>query len=91
MPTDTARVARAAFPKGNVYKTMREELDMRFKDKDFADLFMSTQGRPAESPGMLALVTVMQYAEGLSDRQAAESVRGRIDWSWKMRAFILRC
>jgi transposase len=82
--TNTARVARAAFPKGNVYMTMRDELDMRYKDNDFADLFRSTQGRPAESPGMLALVTVMQYAEGLSDRQAAESVRGRIDWKYAL-------
>jgi transposase len=84
IPTDTARVARAAFPKGNVYMTMRDELDMKYEDNDFADLFTSTQGRPAESPGMLALVTVMQYAEGLSDRQAAESVRGRIDWKYAL-------
>lgn len=84
IPDETARVARAAFPKGNVYMTMRDELNLRYKDSTFADLFVSPQGRPAESPGMLALVTVMQYAEGLSDRQAAEAVRARIDWKYAL-------
>jgi len=84
IPDGTARVARAAFPKGNVYMTMRDELNLRYKDSTFADLFVSPQGRPAESPGMLALVAVMQYAEGLSDRQAAEAVRARIDWKYAL-------
>jgi transposase len=84
IPTETARVARAAFPKGSVYMTMRDVLDLRYKDSTFADLFTSPRGRPAESPGMLALVTVMQYAEGLSDRQAAEAVRARIDWKYAL-------
>jgi len=39
-----------------------------------------TVGQPAEAPWRLALVTVMQFAENLTDRQAAEAVRGRIDW-----------
>jgi transposase len=64
--------------------TMRDELDLRYRDSTFADLFTSPRGRPAESPGMLALVTVMQYAEGLSDRQAAEAVRARIDWKYAL-------
>jgi transposase len=84
IPTKTASVARAIFLKGNVYMTMRDELDIQYKDKDFADLFISSQGRPAESPGMLALVTVMQYAEGLTDRQAADAVRARIDWKYAL-------
>jgi transposase len=62
--------------------TMRDELELRYKDSDFAALFPSHRGRPAESPGRLALVTVMQYAEGLTDRQAAEAVRSRIDWKY---------
>ena len=84
IPEDTAKVARAAFPKGNVYMTMRDTLDLRYKDSDFAALFVSPQGRPAESPGLLALVTVMQYAEGLTDRQAAEMVSARIDWKYAL-------
>jgi transposase len=30
----------------------------------------------------LALGTIMQYVEGLSDRQAADAVRSRIDWKY---------
>lgn len=84
IPDETKRVAQAAFPKGNVYMTMCDELDIRYKDSEFAELFPSNQGRSAESPGELALVTVMQYAEGLTDRQAAEAVRARIDWKYAL-------
>lgn len=83
VPEDTARVARATFKKGNVYLLMRDELGVLYRDSQFADLF-SHQGRPAESPGNLALVSVMQFAEGLSDEQAAEMVRSRIDWKYAL-------
>lgn len=82
VPEDTARVARAAFPKGNNYLTLRDELGVIYEDEEFASLFGSPRGRPAESPGCLALVTVLQFAENLSDRQAADAVRGRIDWKY---------
>ena len=39
-------------------------------------------GRAAEAPWRLALVTVLQALENLSDRQAAEMVRGRLDWKY---------
>lgn len=39
---------------------------------------------PAEAPWRLALVTVMQFAEGLSDRQAADAVRSRIDFKYAL-------
>lgn len=64
--------------------TMRDRLKLWYQDSDFAALFQSHQGRPAESPGRLALVTVMQYAEGLTDEQAAEAVRSRIDWKYAL-------
>lgn len=84
VPEDTARVARATFKKkGNAYLLMRDELGVLYADSHFADLF-SHQGRPAESPGNLALVSVMQFAEGLSDEQAAEMVRSRIDWKYAL-------
>lgn len=83
IPEETARVAKAAFPKGNPYIKMRDELGVLYQDSEFADLFPTT-GQAAESPGQLALVTVMQFAEGLSDRQAAEAVRGRIDWKYAL-------
>jgi transposase len=79
VPEETRRVAQAAFPHGNVYSRLRDELGVLYDDKLFADLFPE-RGQPAEAPGRLALITVMQFAEGLSDRQVANAVRARIDW-----------
>ena len=81
IPSDTSQVARAVFPKGNVYLWMREEFDTLYTDEQFTALF-SRRGQPAESPWRLALVTVMQFMENLTDRQAAEAVRARIDWKY---------
>ena len=81
VPDDTARVARAAFPRGNPYMRLRNKLGPLFADPAFAPLF-ATRGKPAESPTRLAMVCVMQYAEGLHDRQAADAVRARIDWKY---------
>jgi transposase len=81
IPEDTRRIAQAAFPKGNLYMRMRDELGEIYQDATFAELFPG-RGQRAESPGRLAWVTVMQFSEGLSDRQAAEAVRGRIDWKY---------
>ena len=83
VPEETARVARAAFPKGNRYLEMRDVLGTIYSDELFADLY-AQRGQPAEAPWRLALVTVFQFAEGLSDRQAAEAVRGRIDWKYAL-------
>ena len=81
VPEETAIVAHAAFPKGNTYMRMRDELGPVFADEQFVELYPD-RGQPAESPARLALVTVMQFAEGLSDRQAADAVRARIDWKY---------
>src|SRR5918997_4895579 len=82
-PADTKSVAHAAFPKGNIYLKVRDELGTIYEDVAFSTLF-PTRGRPVESPGRLALVTVFQFAEGLSDRAAADSVRSRIDWKYAL-------
>ncbi len=81
VPKETIQVARAAFPKGNLYLTLRDKLGSIFHDEDFADLF-PTDGQPALPPWRLALVTILQFRENLPDRQAAEEVRGRIDWKY---------
>jgi transposase len=83
IPQMTRLVANAAFPKGNVWIKMREELGSLFRDEQFADLF-PPQGQPAEAPWRLALVVVMQFAENLPDRQAADAVRSRIDWKYAL-------
>src|SRR5436305_2373118 len=83
IPAETRRVAQAAFPKGNRYVRLRDELGPLYEDEAFAQLFPS-RGRPAESPGRLALITVFQFAEGLSDRAAAQAVQSRIDWKYAL-------
>lgn len=83
VPEETARVARAAFPKGAPWIALRDELGALYEDADFAALF-AARGRPAEAPWRLALVTCFQFAEGLSDRQAADCVRSRIDWKYAL-------
>ncbi len=62
---------------------LRDELGSIYKDKDFASLFSST-GQPALAPWRLALVTVFQFLENLSDRQAADAVRSRLDWKYAL-------
>jgi len=81
IPEETARIARAAYPKGNIYRQLRDTLGTIYEDEQFADLFPQ-RGQPAETPWRLALVCVMQFREGLSDRQAADAVRGRLDWKY---------
>src|SRR4051812_20222122 len=81
IPDDTAKVARRAFPRGNLLLSLRDKLGPIFDDGRFASLFPS-KGQPAEAPWRLALVTLMQFREGLSDRQAADAVRARIDWKY---------
>src|SRR3712207_220464 len=81
VPDDTARIARAAFRRGNPYVLLRDKLGAVFADTDFADLYPAL-GQPTYAPWRLALVTLMQFREALSDRHAAEAVRGRIDWKY---------
>src|SRR4051794_22786296 len=83
VPELTAYVAKAAFPDGNPYLAVRDALGTFYDDWRFAGLFPD-RGRPAEAPWRLALVTVLQFAEGLADRQAADAVRGRIDWKYAL-------
>ncbi|MFD3936242.1 transposase, partial [Streptomyces sp. NPDC058618] len=83
IPAETVRVAWAAFPKGSLAIRVRDELGPLFTDEEFAGLFPA-RGKPAWSPGRLALVLVLQFVEGLTDRQAAEAVRARIDFKYAL-------
>ena len=74
VPKETVRVARAAFPNGNLYLTLRDKLGSIFQDEDFAELFPK-EGQPALPPWRLALITILQLRENLSDRQAAEALQ----------------
>ena len=83
IPPETIRVAKAAFPKGNIYLRMRDELGVFYSDENFNSLF-SQKGKPAFCPWRLTLITIMQYVEGLTDRQAADAVRSRLDWKYAL-------
>jgi transposase len=74
-------VARAAFPHGHIYMQVADRLGNSYHDAQFTALF-PTRGQPAEAPARLALATVLQCAEGLSDRHAADVVRSRSDWTY---------
>jgi transposase len=83
IPQETVRVAKAACPKGSTFMKMRDVLGVLFEDEMFAELF-PRDGQPALAPWRLALILIMQFVEGLSDRQAAEAVRTRIDWKYAL-------
>lgn len=83
IPEETARVAGAVYPKGNLSMKMRDALGTIYQDQSFAHVFPQN-GRPVEAPWRLALITVVQFIEGLPDRQAADAVRGRIDLKYAL-------
>src|SRR3954454_14473335 len=83
IPEETVRVARRAFPQVSVAIRLRDEFGSLYQDQDFQALFPS-HGQPGLAPWRLALVTVLQFLENLSDRQAAEAVRARIDGKYAL-------
>ncbi len=83
VPEVTACVARAAFPRGNALMQLRDTLGTIYTDEHFVDLF-PTHGQPALAPWRLALVTVFQFLEHLTDRQAADAVRDRLAWKYAL-------
>jgi len=81
IPAETSRIARAGNPKGTLAMWLRDELGAIYRDEEFADLYPQ-RGQPALWRWRLALVTLVQYVEDMTDRQAAEAVRERIDWKY---------
>ncbi len=60
---------------------IRDWLGQWLGDEEFAAAF-GIRGKPGWPPPRLALVTVLQRAENLTDRHAAEAARTRIDWQY---------
>jgi transposase len=83
IPEETRQLVRRVCPKGTMVTQLRDALGSIYSDEAFAHLFPK-RGRPAEAPWRLAMVTVLQACEGLTDRQAAEYVRTRIDWLYAL-------
>lgn len=83
IPEQTVAVARAAFPKGSVAIRVRDRLAEVFADEPFTEAF-GVRGAPGMSPAVLSLVTVLQFAEDLTDRQAAAMAVRAIDWKYAL-------
>ena len=81
VPAGTARVAKRAFRKGSLAIRARDELGAWCPDELFSAAY-GVRGAPGISPAQLAMVTVLQFTEDLTDRQAADAVRGRLDWKY---------
>jgi Transposase DDE domain/Transposase domain (DUF772) len=85
LPTTGARWCEAALPAGSVYRFLARERARLFPPELFADLFQPT-GRRSVPPSILAVVTVLQRLEGLSDREAAD--RFAFDVRWRYAAGV---
>jgi transposase len=83
IPEETRRIAQAACPKGTLAMRLRDVLGELYTDEQFAMLY-PVEGQPAYAPWRLAVVTVLQFTENLTDRQAANAVRARIDWKYAL-------
>jgi len=83
VPELTARVARASNPAGTTAMWVRDRLDGLWAEEDFAGWY-PRDGRPGISPAQLATVSVLQFLLDLSDRDAAEAVRCRIDFKYAL-------
>jgi transposase len=81
IPEETVRVAQASFRKGTALMRLRDECGPLFKEEDFADLY-SWKGNSGLSGVILGTVTLLQYIEELTDRQAVLMVSSRIDWKY---------
>ncbi|WP_265737823.1 IS1182 family transposase [Actinacidiphila oryziradicis] len=77
------QVARASNPGGTTAMWVRDRLDGLWRDEDF-QAWYPRDGRPGLSPAQLATVSVLQFLYNLSDRQAAEAVRCRIDFKYAL-------
>src|SRR5215471_8004664 len=71
VPAETARVARSAFRRGALAIRARDELGAWYDDEAFAGAY-GARGKPGISPAQLAMVTVLQFTENLTDRQTAD-------------------
>ena len=78
--TDATALCGELVKPGSVHAWLAAHRRELFPDEVFADLFPSGRGRPSEPADVVATVMVLQALEGLSDREAAEALRLRIDW-----------
>jgi transposase len=83
MPEETGRIGAILLDKKSTYRLIGERLFGQLNEAEFADLYPA-EGQPGLSPVILAYVTAFQFMEKIPDRQAAESMRMRIDWKYAL-------
>lgn len=83
IPAETVAVVRTACPKGTRVTRVRDVLGPIFEDEPFAEWF-AAEGQGVVAPGLVALVCVLQSMESLTDREAADAVRTRMDWKYAL-------
>ena len=83
IPAATIHLAKTVFVEGNIYMRLRDHFDTFYEDAEFVALYPNC-GQPGYSPARLALISIMQFMEHLSDRQAAEAVKARSDWKYAL-------
>lgn len=83
MPEDTGRIGKALLGESDPYRLIGDRLFEKWEEEEFADLYAS-EGKPGYSPVILAFVSVFQFMERLSDRQAAQALRMRLDWKYAL-------
>ena len=83
MPIEMEQLGVILMGADNPYRLVGDQLYEKYHEADFADLYPA-EGQPALTPVDLAFVTIFQYLEELSDRQAAEAMRVRLDWKYAL-------
>ena len=87
MPIKMQRLGDILLAADSPYRLVGDRMYAECRETDFADLYPS-EGQPALSPVDLAFVTIFQYLEDLSDRQAAEAMRVRLDWKYALHQTV---
>ena len=82
LPDETAHLANVAFGEGNPYRAIGDHLDEVFDDADFSGLYAASEETVPAS--LLAMVTIFQFVEGLSDLEAVAALRSRVDWKYAL-------
>src|SRR5882762_5149571 len=77
---DVWETCRELIPARSAFAFLAEHREELFPVSMFADLYPSTNGRPSVPPQILAVATVLQVLENLSDHDAVTALRCDLRW-----------
>jgi transposase len=66
---DVDYICEQLIPQDSFYRKFREMVAALIKDKQFESMYCKDNGRPAISPSLLAMATILQFHKNLSDRE----------------------